>query len=1456
MSDNLGTGVSRVLAVDGAQYDMAIWQQGKPPTDAALNLMQQLAGGAVRSATLRGMPSGFLGNETNLKADFVTNSTWSNWFKFGPQLPGETSSVMWANVAGYLIPVTGTRTGTPPGSPDDTDTSNVVALDPPPSNSGDFRIDFVFLEVWKARIQPNPSTTNKPAAASVYKYGNVEGGYSFLTDDLVDPALGFETEQRVQVQYRIRVVPGLVGLTTNPDGFDPVVVKAQGAASAATSYTFTNMREELGDPGLWRAGDGTDNSLGTVDGYSYAIPISAVFRRNSVSWNGNPSQNLNGAFNRNPTAVDRTGIQTFSTVPSLAADITSAATTATLASVSNIPLPLSPASAVTIQIGDEIMTYTSITGTTLNGLSRGQNGTLAEAHSTGDEVRVISGRPDGLFSDQIARTDILDLRHVVNPNGADYSALLKANLDQLLRGQLRANWKRSGAGPQGVFVHYQDAIQSAAVSLGVTQLDAPDNIRMVYSDAATIQPVEVVVLPNSGVVPPGPGVDINVAWSLSITAQTTNQTVANQFTAGDILVLPVNQLKTGLQAGATDQVRWLNDSVTDAVRLRFAGETEDLPASMYTITPANPGPSDDLTITLDGTFPSQLSTTGTPKLLHIRAHVVYGAGRGLSRRPDSIHSIAYLNPSSTLLTAEREYPSNNRSAQVAWAPLWSKYRSAMFNGLLPSTTEMYADPGSKSVIVTPFRTIDFGAATPLTVDGNAANPVPTAKKTSSDGFTTGTNDTILQDTLSGSAPAVAGDALVITSGPGQGRYTIVNVPSGTTYQLDRPILAQATGSIPYEVYDAQGVMPLLAADGVTPKWTTTDPLGLFCGTTSTDVDTQNIYVSLPRHLVPGWGEMHVPIKNVDDSAFSKGINFLSNSQIGAPGSFADSDKNYVAYGTSTTFTYAAMSTLNLQTSTTATYNALFSYSGESYAGIRHFTDGRGLGREGLELPPFYGVARLFAVYEAQDYLTNGGSSVDPNTREEIGGGATNLLRQYLPQQDGPTLWVELDEDGDSTFILNANALDLSKAPSPPVDFASGDYVVECSIFGFDRGTFDLNQEARLVLTRPGSANPLVSPVDAWQSVGDGKDPNTDVRTDIVNKYVAAPDSILPGPATPTDQILVNYSRTPYQGDAWGSQTNYIDIAYAPGPLTTATAHEISTTDLDLENLERPNEKVLEVLAAVSFTTTLGTGRYAADASTDQLAFNDVAYEDPAVYPPATAIDDRPVVLPGNFDATDALDLGTDYLGATERLPLGALFRDKDFRGQGFNTSLPAGLMYSDAVGSGSSTGLPAPQQLEVNDLILNTATTSVGAPGDILVHVDGEQGNYSLLDNFRVTRGGSVFVASGPRPGGALSLRNYSVTPATDHVNVLQGRALLVRNTVTNVGSNEVSAGDELMLLVITSVQHGVTSGDLSTITIGTNGAGEGYAAADLYRIEGHPLVRDHVNMSVDPALIQISRKA
>jgi len=1445
MSHNLGSGVSRVLDPDGTEYVEVIWQQGKPPMDAELNLLQELGVNYTRKAVLRGTPSGWFGNDTNSSAVFTTNSIWSNWFQYGKQRSGEQKAVVWAVVNGWLVPVTGTRTGTPPGSPDDTDTWNKITLDPPPANAGDFRIDFVFLEVWQARIPPNPSTLNKPSISAVYRYGNVEGGYSFLSDDLVDPALGFETTQRVQLQYRIRVVKGLVGFTGYPDGFDPATVKGQGAATSPTSFTFANMRQVLGDPGLWRAGDGTPNTLGTVDGYVYAVPIAAVFRRNSIVWTGDPSQNLNGGFNRNPTAVDRTGIATFSTTPTLAVDLSATATSLTLVSASNIPLPLTPLNPVIIKIGDEFLQYQSITTggvMTIVPGTRGSNGSLAEAHKAGTVVEIVAGRPDGLFADQVALTDLLDLRHVVNPGGFDHQTLLDENLDRLLRGQLRTNWKRSGGGPQGPFVFYQDKITNGTAATGITKLDGPDNIRQIFSDAACLQKLELIAAPTSAAVP----VAVNESWSLALTVtQTVKVSAGGSFGPGDVLVLPVAQLKAGLPGGDADQVRWVFEGAPSSIyfTIRIDGETDHVRAATYSVSPLFPGPNDDLTITLGGTFPT------TTQRIYITAHCLYGPGRGLSRRPDSMHSVAALFPSADLLLNQQTVATNSFSTRVKGLPFWSKYRNEILADRLPVTAEGYAELGSKTVVLQPLRRVDLPDKV-VTFDGTAANLRPAAFITSL--LSAVTSASQLTDIAQnfGALGVVPGDALVLLAGTGQnGRYTVLSLSTSInpndTLNLERPVAPGATVS--YEVYHAQGLMPLLKRDGLTAKWTTTDPLGIFSGTTELAAATKNIYVSFPRHLIPGWGEYDIPLLWADQAPFSQGINYLLNVLSGV-GPFPNTTKNFCPFSNGA-FSYTSFTTLdgNPPFTNPAPYNGSITYGGKTYAGIRKYTDTRGLGRQGLELPPFYGIARVWAIYEANDYRING-SAFGAGDRAPTGSlsAAKNLLRQNCTD---PLFWIEKDDDGDSTFIISASAIDLTKSTVNPIaNFAAGNYVVEASIYGFDRDAFDIEKEFRLVLSR-----------QRTEAVAGLRPSNIHVPID-------APELIIPGPYTNSDEILVNYSRTPYQGDPWGSQTLYQDIGYAPGPLMSGEVVALTSQFLNQDALTRPNQKVLEILAEATFTTTLGTGRLSVNSFTQTVSPADVGYEDKSTaWPPTSPVAPRPQVLIGALlgSSTGGIfdTIGTQYLGCTERLPLGALFRDKDFRGNFFATAASSGLRVGTSVYRNFATSWVATISYEQTTLPLESSYLA-GTRGDFVVHVDGTQGNYSLLTNYRVNRGGSLFSASSPTPGGevgGIGAKDLLCPSGAEdtRVNALVGKAYLVRNTVTNVGLTEVSAGNELMMLIQTTAYalKSAVNPDVEVAILNTNGFFETASAADLYRIEGRPLTNDFRRVTIDPSTITLTRR-
>jgi hypothetical protein len=117
-----------------------------------------------------------------------------------------------------------------------------------------------------------------------------------LPDDIVDPAIkpstsGIETSQRVQIQYRIRTVADVIFSNTESIGFDDVVhVQGQGANvnPQVAGYSYVNMYGELGDYGLWRAGNGDEASkvaLGTVDGYTYGIPMFKIYRRSNIAYN-------------------------------------------------------------------------------------------------------------------------------------------------------------------------------------------------------------------------------------------------------------------------------------------------------------------------------------------------------------------------------------------------------------------------------------------------------------------------------------------------------------------------------------------------------------------------------------------------------------------------------------------------------------------------------------------------------------------------------------------------------------------------------------------------------------------------------------------------------------------------------------------------------------------------------------------------------------------------------------------------------------------------------------------------------------------------------------------------------------------------------------------------------------------------------------------------------------------
>ena len=522
MAKDLGPGVSRTLDALNRMFQVVVFQKGKPPLDAEFSLQDDIHNENRRQLIAGMMPSGFLLNPARPLEDFQFSQSWANLFKFGSPkaVTGSHESarqfpVVWANVGGWILPICGSNTES------DADLSNLIKLYPPPET--DSRIDFVFLEAWMTRVDSNPSTVNKPAADHIWKYGNVLFGGTNLTDDLEDPTIGFETTARIQVQYRIRVygqgvgLGGSVALDVYPDGLDDPNILGQGTTTAPVGgFQFTNMGKELGDPSLWRAGDGDpNNDLGTVDGYTWAIPICAVFRRNSnvyvaVQAAGNPNQN--GGFNRTPGSkllpdplagaralTTATLTAALSPTAGIGADVVVSVTNLNGSGLEDTEHVLS---SVFLILDDEIVSVSNVNlvggtitipGDTTNYATggRGRYATAAVGHVAGTTIRFFNTRPDGRFSDEITETDILDLRRAVNPGDWDFGRLLEHNIGALLKGDLRTAWKKAGVGDtQGPVAHevdYLHADGSQANPNHTEALDGPDGIRTIWSDAAVIQ---------------------------------------------------------------------------------------------------------------------------------------------------------------------------------------------------------------------------------------------------------------------------------------------------------------------------------------------------------------------------------------------------------------------------------------------------------------------------------------------------------------------------------------------------------------------------------------------------------------------------------------------------------------------------------------------------------------------------------------------------------------------------------------------------------------------------------------------------------------------------------------------------------------------------------------------------------------------------------------------------------
>jgi len=147
---------------------------------------------------------------------------------------------------------------------------------------------------WTLNKTGTPTATGKYLVA-VYRYQAVEdpgdvrlqGTMSFLGNG-----------NYVQVQHRIRVVPGVDYENYRNWMDDPTVVARGPNSSPVATYTYKNALNEFHDGTMWYSGLGNAASktdLATFDGYVYAIPLCAWSRFNSAPWS---YSNQNGGTDR------------------------------------------------------------------------------------------------------------------------------------------------------------------------------------------------------------------------------------------------------------------------------------------------------------------------------------------------------------------------------------------------------------------------------------------------------------------------------------------------------------------------------------------------------------------------------------------------------------------------------------------------------------------------------------------------------------------------------------------------------------------------------------------------------------------------------------------------------------------------------------------------------------------------------------------------------------------------------------------------------------------------------------------------------------------------------------------------------------------------------------------------------------------------------------------------------
>lgn len=283
MGINLGNKVSRVLDNKNRNFAEVVFQQKRPPLDSEWNLVQEVLSTQHLDLIRKLVPSGFLkvGSITTAPEQRdILSPNWKNVLKFKSPI---------AIVNGWMINVGGGTNQFQQNAQKNIwedlskDLEEIVYITKDGPQTG-FRQDLIFLEVFQKLVGPSDI---------IYQDGFTQSALNYLSNDIMDPNIEIETSRRVQIQYSIRYTTG-VDFISYRDGLGFPGCYAKGASpTEKPEYTF---KKHPTDPGLYIAGDGSTNAqqqLSTVDGYSYAIPIMRIHKRNRTTWS---LSNQNGSL--------------------------------------------------------------------------------------------------------------------------------------------------------------------------------------------------------------------------------------------------------------------------------------------------------------------------------------------------------------------------------------------------------------------------------------------------------------------------------------------------------------------------------------------------------------------------------------------------------------------------------------------------------------------------------------------------------------------------------------------------------------------------------------------------------------------------------------------------------------------------------------------------------------------------------------------------------------------------------------------------------------------------------------------------------------------------------------------------------------------------------------------------------------------------------------------------------